>query len=105
MQAVDHRPGILARMTTVAKQASLPNRLILGFATGSLVLILALCSWIYIDGRKQQAVVDRYQEALLSHQQEQIDKLTDLVAMQSASLAVLQEMVMTNRRELDRGGH
>jgi hypothetical protein len=37
-----------------------------------------------------------------SRQQDVMDKLADIIAMQQAELAEIREMVRTNRRELDR---
>ena len=103
MQAIADTLGVWGTVTSIARETTILNRIILGFATGSLLLVLALSSWTYVHELNIQAERDSSQDVMILHQQQQIDRLTELASMQSANLAVLQEMVTTNRQQLDRG--
>ena len=76
---------LVAKMTSYAKEAPRLDK----------ILLIAACSL--------SALVVAQMAFWESRQQVLMDRLTDIVSMQQAQLAALQERVDTNRRELDRG--
>jgi type II secretory pathway component PulM len=90
-QSVAVRGGMMAKMTSLAKETSPLDRVILAVAGSSMLLVIAMFGFW-----------ENHQTALMEHQQEMIDRLVDIQSMQSASMAALQEMVIANRRDLER---
>ena len=94
--------ALVARMTTYAKETSKLDRIVLGVACGSVVLMFGMLSFWERHQQDLWAEQNKQHLDIISRQQSNIDRLTTIMEMETSEVAALREMVIANRRDLDR---
>ena len=94
--------ALVARMTTYAKETSKLDRIVLGVACGSVVLMFGMLSFWERHQQDLWAEQNAQHLALIATQQRSLDRLTTIMEMETSEVAALREMVNSNRRDLER---